>query len=66
MARYRYYDGYPRYVSEGEKQARNRKAAAKLRKRDSGIRPVVVEGRAIAKSWWEPSTPAASDATRQW
>ena len=55
MARYRYYDGYPRYVSVGEKQARNRKAAAKLRKRDSGIRPVVVEGRAIAKSWWGKS-----------
>ena len=55
MARYGDYYAYPPYVSVGEKQMRNRKAIAKLRKRDPDARPVVVEGRAIAKSWWGKS-----------
>jgi len=55
MSRYGYYYAYPRYVSVGEKQARNRKAIAKLRKRNPDLRPVVVEGRTIARSWWGKS-----------
>ena len=55
MAGYDYYYAYPRYVSVGEKQARNRKAIAKLRERNPDVRPVVVEGRAIANNWWGKS-----------
>ena len=58
MVRRRYvddYDAFPRYISVGEKQARNRKAVAKLRKRNSNLQPVVVDGRSIAMSWWGKS-----------
>ena len=58
MSRYRYYNdyyAYPRYVSVGEKQGRNRKAIEKLRKSNPDARPVVVDGRTIAKSWWGKS-----------
>jgi len=57
MSRRRYYDdyGFAPYVSVGEKRARNRKAAADLQKRNRDIRPVVVEGRSIATSWWGKS-----------
>ena len=55
MSRYAYYGIYPPYVSVGEKQARNRKAMAKLLKRNPDLRPVVVEGRTIARSWWGKS-----------
>jgi len=60
MSRYRRYKrhsnyDYPEYVSVGEKRSRNNKAIAKLRKRDPDIRPVVIEGRGIARSWWGKS-----------
>lgn len=59
MARYRYsdrdYDAYPPYVPVAEKQSRNRRAVAKLRRGNAQIQPVVVEGRTIARSWWGKS-----------
>jgi len=53
--RYGYGYGYAPYVSVAEKRARNKKAADKLRKKDENVRPVVVQGRTIATSWWGKS-----------
>jgi uncharacterized Zn finger protein len=49
-----YYDGYgyPRYVSVAEKRARARRKLEQLRKKQPGIHPVVIEGNALARTWW--------------
>ena len=44
--------GFPRYVSVGEKQQRARKKLEKLMKENKDIKPVRIEGTAIAKTWW--------------
>ncbi len=46
------YWGYPPYVSVAEKRANNAKMAAKLAKKNRSLRPVVVEGTKIAKTFW--------------
>ncbi len=49
------YRGYPEYVSVAEKKA---KAAAKLKqlkKKMPDIKPVVIEGNALAHTWWGKS-----------
>lgn len=51
MAYYDYY-GYPRYVSVGEKRAKARRKLEQLKKKRPGIRPVVVEGNSLARTWW--------------
>ena len=51
MAYYDYY-GYPRYVSVGEKRARARRKLEQLKKKHPGIRPVVIEGNALVRTWW--------------
>ncbi len=43
---------FPRYVSVGEKQHRAKKKLEKLMKENKDIRPVRIEGTAIAKTWW--------------
>ncbi|MCT4604859.1 MAG: SWIM zinc finger family protein [Marinisporobacter sp.] len=50
-----YYGGFAPYVSVAERKKRAEKAVEKLRKKDSTISPVVVEGRKIAKTWWGKS-----------
>jgi len=45
------YNYYPEYVPVSVQQTRNAKAAKALK----GARPVVVQGTAIAKSWWGKS-----------
>lgn len=47
--------GYPEYVPVGEKRARNRSAAAKLREKKQSASPVIIEGRSIARTWWGKS-----------
>ena len=48
-----YYDhGFPRYVSVGEKRARARRKLEQLRKRHPNLRPVIIEGNALARTWW--------------
>jgi uncharacterized Zn finger protein len=49
-----YYDdyGYPRYVSVAEKRARARRKLEQLRKKHPDIRPVVIEGNALVRTWW--------------
>ncbi len=48
----RYYDDYPRYVSVAEKRAKAEKKIKQLRKKNSDLRPVILQGRALARTWW--------------
>jgi hypothetical protein len=51
---YRYWSGFPRYVSAGEKRARAAQAAARLARGGKGqaLSPVVLAGRKIAATFW--------------
>jgi len=51
MAHYGYY-GYPRYVSVAEKKARARRKLEQLRKKHPDLRPVVIEGGSLVRTWW--------------
>ena len=44
--------GYSEYKSVAEQRAKAQKQLAKLRKKDPGIQPVVIEGRKITTTWW--------------
>jgi uncharacterized Zn finger protein len=44
--------GYPRYVPVWEKRAKAEKKIAKLKKKNPGICPMVVQGRKLACTWW--------------
>ncbi len=46
---------YPRYVSVGEKRAKAARKLKKLKKKNPAIQPIVLEGTAIAKTWWGKS-----------
>ena len=50
----RHYDdyGFPRYVSVAEKRARARRKLEQLRKKHPDIRPVVIAGNALVRTWW--------------
>jgi len=43
---------FPRYVSVGERRTKANKQKEKLRKKGIDIKPVEIEGRSIAKSFW--------------
>ena len=43
---------YPEYVSAAKKKADAKKALDKLKKKNPNIRPVVIEGNKVAKTWW--------------
>ena len=47
--------GYPPYVSVAEKKAKAAKKLKQLKKKNPGIKPVIIEGSAIALSWWGKS-----------
>ena len=49
------YWSYPRYVSVGEKRAKAERKLEQLRERNPAIHPIVIEGSAIAKTWWGKS-----------
>ena len=49
------YWGYPRYVSVAEKRAKAARKLKQLKKKNPGIQPIVLEGQAIAKTWWGKS-----------
>ena len=49
------YWGYPRYVSVAEKKAKAAGNLAKLRKKNPQLQPIIIEGSAIAKTWWGKS-----------
>ena len=44
--------GYFEYVPVAQKKANAQKALAKLKKKNPDIRPVVIAGNKIAKTWW--------------
>ncbi|MFH1982506.1 MAG: hypothetical protein ABIL58_11730 [Pseudomonadota bacterium] len=46
------YYKFPRYVSVAEKKARAEKKLKQLRKKETDIQPVVVDGHALARTWW--------------
>ena len=49
------YWGYPRYVSVAEKRAKAARKLKQLRKKNPDIKPILLEGRAIARTWWGKS-----------
>jgi len=49
------YRRYPRYVSVAEKRAKAARKLKQLRKKNPAVQPIVLEGRAIAKTWWGKS-----------
>ncbi len=44
--------GYPKYVSVAEKRAKAERKLKALKKKKPDIQPVVLEGQALAKTWW--------------
>ena len=49
------YWGYPRYVTVAEKKAKAAKKLEKLKKKNPGIAPVVLQGNTLARTWWGKS-----------
>lgn len=47
--------GYPRYVSVAERKAKAERKLKALKKKHPGIDPIVIEGRALASTWWGKS-----------
>jgi uncharacterized Zn finger protein len=43
---------YPRYVSVAEKRAKALKKLKQMKKKNPHITPIVIEGTAIARTWW--------------
>lgn len=44
--------GFGKYVSVGEKRAKAEKKLKQLKKKNPDIRPIIIEGQALAKTWW--------------
>ena len=49
------YYSYPKYVSVAQKRATAEKKIKQLRKKNPDICPVILEGKALAKTWWGKS-----------
>lgn len=47
-----YYYGYHPYITAAEKIAKARKKLQQLRKKNPNIKPVIIEGKALARTWW--------------
>lgn len=47
-----FYEGFPEYVPVAERRKKAEKAIEKLKKGNSDIAPIRIEGRSIAKTWW--------------
>lgn len=47
--------GYPKYVSVAAKKAKAEKKLKQLRKKMPDIRPVILEGSTLARTWWGKS-----------
>ncbi|OQX03320.1 MAG: hypothetical protein BWK80_55935 [Desulfobacteraceae bacterium IS3] len=50
-----YWNYYPAYTSVAEKKEKAQQKLEKLRKKNPGIRPVVIRGKSIANTWWGKS-----------
>lgn len=44
--------GFPEYVPVAERKRKAQKAVEKLKKKNPDIKPVIIEGRKLAKTWW--------------
>ena len=44
--------GYPRYVSVAEKKEKAIKSYKKLKKKKPDIKPIIIKGRKLARTWW--------------
>ncbi|MBI4650455.1 hypothetical protein HY745_04045 [Candidatus Desantisbacteria bacterium] len=51
MSFYDYYR-FPRYVSVGEKRAKAEKSLKQLKKKNPDMKPVIIEGQKLARTWW--------------
>ena len=49
------YWGYPRYVSVAEKRAKAAKKLKQLKKKNPAIKPIIIEGSTIVRTWWGKS-----------
>ncbi len=49
------YYGYPKYVTVAQKRAKAEKKIKQLQKKNPDIRPVILEGQALARTWWGKS-----------
>ena len=49
------YWGYPRYVPVAEKKSKAAKKLKQLKKKNPGISPIIIKGKAIAQTWWGKS-----------
>ena len=50
-----YWSYYPPYVSVAEKKAKAVRKLKQLKKKNPDIKPILLEGRSIAKTWWGKS-----------
>ena len=50
-----YWRGYPPYVSVAAKRARSAQKRLKLMEKNPGIKPALVQGRTLARTWWGKS-----------
>ncbi len=46
------YGYYPKYVTVAEKRAKAQKKIKQLKKKKPDIHPIIIEGKALAKTWW--------------
>lgn len=51
----RYYDMYPPYVPVAERRAKAERKLQQLRKKNPNIKPIIIEGRTLATTWWGKS-----------
>jgi hypothetical protein len=51
----RYYDMYPPYVPVAQRRAKAEQKLKQLRKKNPNIKPVIIEGRTLATTWWGKS-----------
>ena len=49
------YWSYPEYVSVGEKKAKAATKLKQMQKKNPNIKPIIIEGKTIANSWWGKS-----------
>jgi uncharacterized Zn finger protein len=46
------YGSYPKYISVAEKRAKAEKKIKQLRKKNPDLRPIIIEGKTLARTWW--------------
>ncbi|VAX34688.1 hypothetical protein MNBD_NITROSPIRAE03-1376, partial [hydrothermal vent metagenome] len=50
-----YWRSFGPYVTVAEKRAKAEKKLKALRRKNPNIKPVIIEGRALARTWWGKS-----------